>query len=124
MKKTTKTFTALMCALAIVGAPTTINNVAYHNGTETTSFVNSIDASAASLEPHWWGYNVYLSHNEVTAFTGMQTAAIRKIPMPSLVKGVIAGEKWLIKRADKGRGVRIRMTGYGTTAVITGVFSR
>lgn len=124
MKKTAKTFTALMCALAIIGAPTTINNVARHNGTETTSFVNSIDASAASLEPRWWGYNVYLSHNEVTAFTRMQTTAISKIPMPLWVKGVIAGERWLIKRVDKGRGVRIRMTGYGTTAVITGVFSR
>jgi hypothetical protein len=79
----------------------------------------------ASVSSKWWGYYVYLSHEETQTFIKASDAASSYIPGVAFwLKAIMYLERKLIGSKDKGNGVRIRMTGRGTGAFITGVSSR
>lgn len=75
------------------------------------------------FEAKWWGYNLYLNHRETQLVcTGWK--GISKLPIPSYAKNILKGLSAVFKYKDKGRGIKIRMTGLYTNAVITGVWSQ
>jgi len=76
-----------------------------------------------SFQPKWWGYYLYLTNNETKLVcTGWK--GIAKLPIPSYAKAALKGLSYLFKKKNKSRGIKIRMTGLYTNAVITGCWSR
>lgn len=77
------------------------------------------------IENKWWGYNIYLTHKERKNITLCQIAAgaitgLASLGISSTIINTLAG---IIGNYDDGYGVRIRMTGFKTNAVITGVYA-
>lgn len=77
------------------------------------------------IETHWWGYNLYLTHSERrTLSTGQIIAGIAlgcaELWVPA---GIVTGVCALIANYDDGNGVRIRMTGLYSNAVVTGLYA-
>ena len=77
------------------------------------------------LERQWWGYNIYLTHNERVKLTSGQTIAalVAGLSSMGLAAAVIGAAGTLIWNYDEGHGVRIRLTGLGKNAVMTGIWS-
>ena len=79
----------------------------------------------ASISTKWWGYYVYLSHDETQTFCKASSLASLVISgIPAWVKGLMWVQRTWFKSKDEGNGIRIRMTGHGAASVITGVSSR
>ena len=77
------------------------------------------------IDTHWWGYNVYLTHSERVKLTDGQlvaglAAALVSCGIGAAIIGAVGGIIW---NHDDGHGVRIRMTGLYTNAIITGAFA-
>lgn len=78
------------------------------------------------VENKWWGYNIYLTHNERKKITTGQTVAGLIAGLASMGTGaaVVAAISTIIWNYDDGYGVRIRMTGpLKFNAIPTGVYS-
>lgn len=86
-----------------------------------TSNISTV--SALSIEPKLGGYYIVLSHNEAQLLAKGQLNA-KTILGKNIWTRISASIGRTIKSKDKGKGVKIKMLGYGTTAFIIGVESR
>lgn len=77
------------------------------------------------LERKWWGYNLYLTHKERQDLTTIQAIAgvIAGIAGTAVAAALVGGVATIIWNYDDGYGVRVRLTGNATMAVMTGVYS-
>lgn len=78
------------------------------------------------IENTWWGYNIYLTHEERKTVTSGQmivglAAALATMGVGAAIVAAVSGLIW---NYDDGYGVRLRMTGpLKFNAVLTGIFS-
>ena len=77
------------------------------------------------IENKLWGYNIYLTHRERKKLSDCQEVAglISAAASCGIAPLVLAAVRGIIANHDDGHGVRIRMTGAKTKAIITGVYA-
>jgi hypothetical protein len=104
-----------------------------------------VEGGENHIDPFWWGLNIYLDHNTTvrlrsslgsvasiaSILTGIlvatgTTVIVAGVTLPisgisAIVSGITGLASSQLLGADKGKGVRIRMTGF---IIPTGVFSR
>lgn len=79
------------------------------------------------VEKKWWGANIYLTHEERRGITtgqavveGLIAAGLVSAGVGAAILGAVGTIIW---NYDDGYGVRIRVTGWGTASVPTGIWS-
>ena len=66
-----------------------------------------------AIEPHWWGYYVYLTNTE----TKLLNICQENIGLPWIVEKISTA---MTTNKNKGYGVKIKMKGLGASAVCNG----
>ena len=77
------------------------------------------------IENKWWGYNIYLTHKERKMLTDGQSVVgvVAGLASCGIGAAIVTLTSGFIANHDDGHGVRIRMTGLGRNAVMTGVYA-
>lgn len=119
MNKTNKKLTATLLALAIMAGANS-NTVSLL----TTGEPAVTTVSAASVDMHWWTFDVYLNHTEAPLIAFIYP----KLPgVPWYIKQLLKMYCSDIKYFDRGNGVKLHFTKAGpltTIAFLTGIESR
>ena len=63
------------------------------------------------VDTHWWGWNLYLTHNETKKiFGGAEVNAVIGAITMNVYGLIIAAFKKVISKFDHGHGIKIRLT--------------
>ena len=119
MNKTSKKLTAFVLALALMAGANS-NTVSLL----TTGEPAANTVSAASIDMHWWTFDVYLNHTEAQF---IRIVYPRLPGVPWYAKQLMKAYCNDIKHFDNGNGVKLHFTKAGpftTIAFLTGIESR